>query len=709
VFSFCLSTLYAQDPIRVEKVVGRPLIDGNLNDSIWQRLPHYTDFKTYAPEFGVQAKFRTTAMITYDEENLYMGFDCKDPEPAKLKATITARDQIKNEDWVCINFDPFFDQQSLICLYVNPMGIQMDSRCSSNQEDLGADYVFTSKAQINPDGYQIEIAIPFKSLRYPKRDPVTMGFIFERRIQRLSEHSTFPPLDPNQGMNFLTQTTAFSFAGIKHYTLVELLPSVTYTYKRTHTDGVFGLSVNKPAVGLTGTVGITSQLIMDVAVNPDFSQVESDAGQITENQRYALYYSEKRPFFQEGKGIFEISGSSESGYFRQAFHTRQIINPIAGIKLTGKISDHDRVGFLYALDDPDKETPGDSLRLWSHYAVGRVQHAFKDDSYLGVITTMREGSEQYNRVAGLDGRWRLTPSTAMEFNALGSATKSAPGSEHQADWMGTIKVSRSTSKLSGSFELQHIGTDFITQSGFLTRNGVTPMTLSLGYTFYRKSGFFRRIEPIFTGIINDDRLSRLWERDLSLGVSLMGERSTTLAFQINPCNEVYQNRRFRTDAIYLSALSQIIKQVRIQSSFRIGYRTRYVEDPFTGWGNTIQLNVNYQPHTKFQSDLNLSYSDFYRLEDAGKEFSYAILRSKNTFQLTSKLFIRGILEYNSFEKELTTDFLVSFTYIPGTVIHIGYGSLYEKSQWNGYEYQPGTKFLETIRGIFFKASYLWRN
>ncbi|MCX6223750.1 MAG: DUF5916 domain-containing protein [Bacteroidia bacterium] len=423
-FNICFSALYSQDPIRVEKTTTPPLIDGKLDDEIWKTLTRYSDFKSYMPDFGSPAAFETVAMITYDEENLYIGFDCKDPEPDKLKATISARDQIKNEDWVCINFDTFFDQQSLVTMYVNPRGIQEDGRSSSNKEDIGADYVFVSKASIQSDGYQVEIEIPFKSLRYPRKEPVTMGFIFERRIQRLSQQATFPPLNPGQGMNFLTQTKGFSFTGIKHYTLIELLPALTYSFKQVHGNGALGISENKPSVGLTGTVGITSQLILDMAINPDFSQVESDAGQISENQRYALYYPEKRPFFQEGKGIFDLAGTSEMGFFQHAFHTRQIVNPLAGIKLTGKITGHDRIGFIYAMDDPLEGTIGDSVKSYINYAIGRLHHSFNNDSYIGAIATAREGKGIYNRVAGIDGRWRLTPSTALEFNALGSGTVS---------------------------------------------------------------------------------------------------------------------------------------------------------------------------------------------------------------------------------------------------------------------------------------------
>ena len=701
--------LPAQNAVETIKTALPPVIDGKLDDAAWQAVPVYDGFRSYTPDFGGPVAFPTYVRITYDESNLYIGFDCRDPEPEKIKATITARDQIKGEDWVCVNFDPFNDQQGMIDLYVNPRGIQEDARGTSNHEDTGADYVFYSAGTIGKDGYQVEMQIPFKSLRYQHSNPVTMGFIFERKIQRLSQQATFPPLDAARGMSFVTQTMAFSFKDIRNYTLLEFLPSVTYSFRQGQSNGKLVTTENKPSVGFTGTIGLTSQLILDVAVNPDFSQVESDAGQITENQRYALYYPEKRPFFQEGKGNFEIAGTSEMSFFQQAFHTRQIINPLASIKLTGKVSDHVRVGLLYSLDNPLDFKLTDTAKNLVHYAIGRYQHSFRDDSYLGAIITDREGQGFYNRLAGTDGRLRLDASTKLEFNLLGSTTLGNPGENQKSGWMGTLKASKNTDKLSTSIQVQHIGADFITQTGFLMRSGITNFNADFSWNFFRNEGFIQKISPFFYGMMNRDILAGLWERDLGLGLSMHARRSTELFVFLNPSDEVYLNERFRTHSIHAEISSQIFKSLLFKAEYRYGYRTRYVENPYTGWGNTADITIGFQPWKKFQSDLSLNYSDFYGIENPGKEFSYLIIRSKNTYQLNSKLFVRGILEYNSFEKDLTTDFLISFTYIPGTVVHLGYGSLYQKVAWNGHEYQPGTNYLETVRGFFFKASYLWRN
>jgi hypothetical protein len=648
-------------------------------------------------------------MVTYDESSFYVAFDCYDPEPSKLKATISARDQIKTEDWVCINLDPFFDQQSLVTLYVNPLGIQEDGRSAAHKEDTGADYVFYSKGTINDHGYQVEIQVPFKSLRYQKSQVVTMGFILERRIQRLSQQSCWPALKPEKGMNFLTQTYPFVFRNIKHYTLVELLPAVTYSRQRSQTGGTLELFQNRPSLGFTGKVGITSQLTLDLAVNPDFSQVESDAGQIQENQRYALYYPEKRPFFQEGKENFNIAGISEYGFLQQGFHTRQIADPLIGVKLSGKVSVKDRLALLYTIDG-QPFVKADSAIPATQFLIARYHHTFKDDSYLGGIITDKEVlSQQFNRVAGLDGRIRLGPATTLEMNLLGSQTRQKESPETQNDWLGTLLLAKSTNRLNVSLELQHIGKGFITESGFLRRAGIDKIGLNYGYNFYPKKGFFSKIGPEFFGLVNHDIPSGLFEQDFGFGLMATGPRSTSIHAYINPCNEVYNGVKLPTSCFLLFGQTQIFKSLRFQTEYRLGLLTRYVDNPYTGYGNVGTFSFNYQPVQKFQSDLILTYSDFYKRTTGDLEFRYLILRSRNTYQINSKLFLRAIVEYNSFEQTLSTDFLISFTYIPGTVVYLGYGSLYDQVEWNGHEYQPGSDLMEMKRGLFFKASYLWRN
>jgi hypothetical protein len=158
------------------------------------------------------------------------------------------------------------------------------------------------------------------------------------------------------------------------------------------------------------------------------------------------------------------------------------------------------------------------------------------------------------------------------------------------------------------------------------------------------------------------------------------------------------------------AQSQILKQLSFSLIFNHGQKIRYVPDPYQGRGTDLAAEASFQPSENFLFDLSFTYSDFTRSPGGMKEYDYTIVRSLNTYQVNKYLFFRAIVEYNSFYKELMTDFLASFTYIPGTVIHFGYGSLYDRTEWNAGEraYVPSDRFLEIKRDFFFKASYLWR-
>ncbi|MDH4272042.1 MAG: carbohydrate binding family 9 domain-containing protein, partial [Candidatus Aminicenantes bacterium] len=205
-----------------------PVIDGVLDDPVWKQAPTETGFKTWRPDFGKDMHEKTVVYYAYDRENLYFAYRCYDSEPSKIKASITARDTINRDDWICLNLDTFNDQQSLYALYVNPLGIQGDSRFEGGQEDFTIDVVWYSAGRIDAEGYSIEVRIPFKSIRYRSQEPVEMGIIFERNMSRYSESGTYPALDPARGLDFLTQTRPLHFTDIKHYTLLEILPAFTY-------------------------------------------------------------------------------------------------------------------------------------------------------------------------------------------------------------------------------------------------------------------------------------------------------------------------------------------------------------------------------------------------------------------------------------------------------------------------------------------------
>ena len=681
-----------------------PVIDGALDDPVWTKAPSETGFKTWRPDFGKDMHEKTVVFYAYDQDNLYFAYRCYDREPAKIKASVAARDTIAQDDWVCLNLDTFNDQQSLYAFYVNPLGIQADSKFEGNVEDYKVDAVWFSAGRIDAEGYTIEVRIPFKSIRYRQREPVEMGIIFERSISRYSESGTYPALDPARGYDFLTQTRPLHFTAIKHYTLLELLPAFTYAQTSLTERGSLETQKAKSDPSLTGKYGLTSQLILDGTVNPDFSQVESDAGQVDFNLRYALFYPEKRPFFLEGQEKFTLAATESGNPLESVVHTRTIVNPLLGFKLIGKVSPKDTIASIYALDDLATGSPED----YAHVTIVRYKHALSGDSFIGGVWTGRFEGSRYNVVAGSDGNIRVNPSSFFGYQALFALTKLSAQSTEVEGHALNLQYFYTTRDRLFEVTFQDVGKDFATETGYLTRNGLSRLKVGFLPMIYPKSRTFLRIDPIFHTINIRDKSSGLWETYDTFDLRLIMPRNTTLIAGGRYQTEIFLGRRFGRSGFRLIGTSQITKQLLLETRYVYGQKIRYVESPYQGRGSDASFSVAYLPSEKLHFELSLAYADFFRSADGTKEFDYTIIRSQNTYQVNKYLFFRAIVEYNSFYKRLVTDLLASFTYIPGTVVHLGYGSLYEKVAWGDGAYVPSDRFLETKRGFFFKVSYLWR-
>ncbi len=692
------------EPLIPYKTDVPPVIDGKLDDPVWERAPHETGFKTYHPDYGIDMVENSIVYYAYDRENLYFAFRCFDSQPDKVKASVSRRDNIHADDWICINLDSFNDHQSLYALYVNPLGIQGDSRFEGGAEDFSVDIVWYSSGQIDDKGYTIELKIPLKSIRFTHKDPVEMGVIFERKISRLSEAGTYPPLDPVQGPNFLTQTRTILFHDIKHYTLLEFLPAFTYSQSRLIDEGDLTTGGSNRDISLTAKYGITSNLVFDGTYNPDFSQVEADAGQVDFNLRYALFFPETRPFFLEGLEKFNFGGYNSGDPLGEVVHTRTIVDPLVGLKLNGRVGERNTIASIYALDDlPDTEADN-----YAHFGIFRYKRALAKDSFLGAFYTGRERATGYNRVLGVDGQIRLNKSSLFGYHLFGSQTKVDDSSGRDDGYAVGLDYSYLTRNWIINLGLQDIAEDFWTETGYITRTGLTRFRSGFMRMFYPKSKVIQRIDPMFHSTQIRDRFSGLYETYNSLDLRLLFPRDSMFLVGGRYATEIFLGERFNTSKVRLIGSSQFSKQLYFRITYYYGKKIRYVATPYQGSGNDASATVVYQPLEKLYLSLSLAYTDFYRDSDSVKEFDYTILRSRATYQVNKYLFFRGIVEYNSFRKTLLTDFLASFTYIPGTVLHVGYGSFYEKIQWTGVDYISSDRFLETKRGFFFKASFLWR-
>lgn len=707
-YTLSLQAQNSHEPLKPVFTEQAPVIDGILDDQIWSVAPQVSNFKTFVPDYGKDLSEKTIVYMAYDKDNLYFAYKCFDREPEKIKATITNRDNIYNDDWICINLDTYNDHQSLTAFYVNPLGIQGDSRFSNNVEDSSSDFVWFSGGQIDEEGYTIEIQIPFKSIRFNSGKEVEMALFFERKINRRSEQGSYPALSAEQGMSILTQLNPIIYENVGSQSFLEILPAITYNNQSSLHDGVFKNDSKEGDASLTVKYGITSNLILDATYNPDFSQIEADAGQIDVNLRNNLYFAEKRPFFLEGSETYNIGAmrSSSVDPIYALVHTRTIVNPEFGIKLGGKLGMKNDISVMYA---KDQISASQNQGKFMHVPVIRYKRSFKQDSYLGGLYASREFKDGFNRLKGLDGNARIDPSTTLVYHALFSSTKNSADTRTEDGHALGLRMARMNRDWRFVFTFKDISKNFTADMGHIRRTGLQIFTAYVAPQFYPETAMIRKIMPeLFVSQVNDKFYNR-WEslNYASVNISFGGQTEFIAKYYLS--SEIYLEKRFNTNGFHTLLQSQITKQLSA------GFVARWNNGIFYGdpqQGKTFRLSggITYQPSEKITADYSLSYANF--KSDLTKEmlYDYSIHRLKFTYQLNKYLLFRGITEYNSYRKELLTDFLASFTYIPGTVIHLGYGSIYDKQKWDevNQRYKASNRFMEFNRGFFFKMSYLWR-
>jgi hypothetical protein len=698
-------SVFASEPLVATRISVPPVIDGRLDEAVWKTALKFTDFKTFKPDFGKEPSQKTEAYFLFDAENFYFACRCYDTDPGQIKANISKRDAMFADDLIAFCLDTFSDGQNAYVLFINPLGIQGDGLMNSiGNLEPSMDFVWYSKGQIDDQGYSVECRIPLQSLRFSNKKTVTMGMAFIRMIVRTSESSSFPAIFPDKG-SLITQLQPVSISGLKYDRVVEVLPAFTHSNRLAIQDGALRRDVRQSDFSLTAKVGLTSDLTADATYNPDFSQVESDAGQVDFNIRFALYYPEKRPFFLEGLEYFQVAGNTEEAPLAAIVYTRNIIDPGFGLKATGKLGPKNTIATIYARDD----LPGDAVDRTPDFGIVRFRHSLKDDSYIGGFYTSRFQGSGFNQVAGSDGRFRLTGASVAEYHLFGSFTRNSGEESTVNGHVLGLRYNYGTRSVYMDLGLQDISKYFQVDTGFITRTGISRLAPLIIYRLYPKSSFFQRIEPFYWGEHIYDKFYGTFETINVFVLRLWLPRNSQFRVEGLLGNEVYAGHKFSLDGYGFRLETQLTKHFYLQGQFRRGGSIFYdPADPYQGYGSRAQLYAEYQPLEKLAFGFSYAYVDFYRKSDRQRVYDYGIIRSRNTFQINKYLFLRAIFEYNTFYRRVTTDGLISFTYIPGTVVHVGYGSAYEKLEWDGAGYIESRRFLETQRGFFFKVSYLWR-
>ncbi len=419
-------------PIAASRVATPPVIDGVLDDDAWKAGPlPLGEWLSYNPLYGDRIPHATAVWVGYDDRFLYFAFRCSDPEPDKIRTGVRKRDALFNDDWVGLSLDSLGSRQTSYDMFINPSGMQADILTNNaSGENVDPDWVWDSAGRPTATGFDVEVRIPLESIRFKGGDRVEMGVVFWRRVSRLGVSVAWPDLPP--GKSAFEREATLVFAGLQERAAREAIPSFTYAVDQERaTPQGYAAAERSPDIGVTAKYGITSSVTVEGTVNPDFSQVESDAFQVTVNQRYPVFYSEKRPFFMEGSGIFSLAGPGGDCNMIAAVHTRKIVDPIGGVKFTGTLGDV-TFGALSASDEAPgrpSETgapnPHEGQNQW--FTVARAQYALAGVSYVGAIVTDSEFAGSANRVVGADASIKIDDHQRLAGMALYTTSRSVDG------------------------------------------------------------------------------------------------------------------------------------------------------------------------------------------------------------------------------------------------------------------------------------------
>ena len=716
---FC-SNAQAQDPagFRVVRAPEPPKIDGVLDDVAWAQVaPMPTGgWASYDPNRGdkMPAEYRTEVRVAYDDRNIYFAFHCFDNEPAKIRTNVAKRDSAFNDDWLAISLDSAGTGQAAYHLFTNPSGSQMDAlNTSASGEQFDADMVWYSAAKTTSDGYVIEVQIPLQTLRFSGGDEVGMGLVLFRKVSRIGVSYAWPELPPGQWV--FDRPSRLLFSNLKPRRLVELLPSVTYNIgqARESTDR-WAAADDKYNFGLNGKFGITSGITLDGTINPDFSQVESDAFQVEVNQRFPVFFPEKRPFFMEGMGLFNIAGTGGDGNMRTAVHTRKIVDPIFGSKLTGTLG-KTTFGVLNAADDkPDVgDVPAELAGRNKMFTIGRATYALRRSDYLGGIFAHTNFDGRDNLVVG--GDLSVRPSSAQNASLTVLASRTTDRATPNTDGISAqASYGYETRRISLGTQLEHYSRDFAMDTAFFNRTGFTAGWLFGSYSFYPKPGtdfWLQRWHPfIFTKVGHDD-IQGGSEGFVNTGLRFNFTRQGFVNIAHGRGHEPWRGERYRVGHDFnVFGSMQALRWLGFHGGGGAGPGIFYDEvDPFQGRYWNVFGGITFQPNAHLTQSIDWNVLRFDRESTRERVYGVDIVNSKTTYQFDKHFLVRFLAQYDSSAKRVLTDLLASYELVPGTVFHAGYGSLYEKdAQFFEGPFNQSNKYLMVNRGLFLKASYLRR-
>lgn len=709
----------AQQPkpsVSIPRFDARITVDGVLDEPVWQQAAVLDGFRQYLPVDSRPAQERTEVRLWYAPDALMVGIRAFTADVASLRATRADRDKIGNDDRIILYLDTFNDKRRAFMFGVNPLGVQLDgvrteggysaTTMMGGSIDYAPDFFYESRGRLTPQGYEVELRIPFKSLRLPGTGAQTWGFNVHRFSPSTGYEDTWSDVR-RAGASFLGQGgTLTGLHDLERGVVTEVQPFVTSTTAGVRApDGSFARDAATTSSGANLRLGFT-QLSLDATFNPDFSQVESDAGLVTLNERFALYVPEKRPFFLEGIELFATPN--------QLVYTRQLADPSVGGKVTGKVGAYS-VAFLSAVDH---ETSGAA-----QFQIGRVRRDLGEGSNAGLTVTDKELGGGYNRVAAADVRLVYRKLYFFEAQLGGAATRIGP-LDTKRGHIWKLENDRTGRHWGYNIQWIDIGRGFRSQSGFVPRSDITSFHWFNRLSWYGATGAFVESVTTFAGP------QRIWRSgaaassaplegkdNVNLIVRLRGGWNVTTSvgrqfFFVDPSTyltyrtgsggsaSLYRPPQWQTGLADVQATisTPVLQRANASVSVQRTALPIFVEGS-RGTDFRVSATVSLRPTAAARVDGTLASSRITRRVDGSGFARTLIPRLKLEYQLTRAMFVRVVGEYRSERRDalrsaddgrtlwvnqtlsvpaassrLRVDWLASYQPVPGTVAFLGYGT-----------------------------------
>lgn len=747
--------LYAAPPnIQIPRIEIPPTLSDfegmRASARVSQRMLKVSGFIAREPADGAEPTQDTDVYLAYDKHNLYAAFVCWDKEPGKIRARMTRREDIFSDDSAEIMIDTFNDARRGYTFAANPLGIQWDALWTEGSIGNGRpgdfsgfddsfDTVWNSEGRLTGQGYVVLMSIPFKSLRFPNSDKQEWRIILNRSIPRTTENLFWPRIS-NRIQGRFNQAATAELGDISPTRNIQLIPYGLLSGfrdidQRDPTNPFFESRTLKPEAGLDAKFILHDSFVLDATINPDFSQIESDQPQITVNQRFAVFFPEKRPFFLEN-----------SNYFTSPIDlvfTRNIGHPEFGLRLTGK-SGPWAVGIL-ATDD---RAPGEVLPPAdphsgdrATFTIARVNRDILNQSTIGALYTDREFAGGYNRVGAIDANLRLDSNWRLQGQAATSSTFDVIAGTPRVDGLGyKLDLEHTGRKFNLQSQYIDYSPNFETQAGFVNRVDLREEHLQTSYYLRPEGKFLISYGPTLQQFVIWDHSGTALDYFAYPGFRVDMARGTYVNFHPFAYDDV------RLRPIDYSTLSRTsaypqpfwgveggtswLKELDFTAFFVSGGGVNY--DPADGQspslGHEDQGNFTLTFHARGRLRIDNAYllEHIRQREPQLTAVTNHILRSKWNYQFTRQLSARVILQYNAVlsnpeisslprAKSFNTDFLITYLIHPGTAIYAGYNT--DLANLNrDLAVDPVTGFILTTprgyvndsRQFFIKGSYLFR-